>query len=537
MTITLMIRQSFLPATALLLISSLFNVTAQAIDLPDGFIDEAFVGELGSDVVSFDASAQARLFVAEKSGIVRVVFNGFLQPEPFIDISDIVNDRVDRGLLSLAVHPQFPQVPYIYVLYTYDPPELLDGSLTGAAALDGNGNRVARLARYTADETRDFNVALAGSEEIILGKNSTFETIGNPEGQFDTTMPSCGPIGTPIVDCLPADEVTHTIGSLRFAADGSLFVTNGDGANYRSTSPLSQMTYDLNSMRGKLLRIDPDTGLGLPDNPFYDGDPASNRSRVASYGLRNPYSMSVNPVSGVPYVGEVGEETWEEINAGIGHNFGWPCYEGGSEGTLRQPDFEVEPFCQEVYLANEPVEPPLISWSHDGSGNAVILGDFYFGEAFPEEFNGTLFFGDLIKGWLRYADVSEPGNVVVKDFATNMQAMVEMRTGVDGALYYASFGSGEIRRSGSDTGSGSGADSGSEADTGAEADTGSETETSNEDELNDGGLNPPANDDQQSEPSTVNVGGQLAIWSCLYLAGFFLLRRSLTKPRSRRNIR
>ena len=169
-----------------------------------------------------------------------------------------------------------------------------------------------------------------------------------------------------------------------------------------------------------------------------------------------------------------------------------------------------------------------------------------------------MFFGDLIKGWLRYADVSEPGNVVVKDFATNMQAMVEMRTGVDGALYYASFGSGEIRRirfagnrgdagaetdtetetdTGSDTDSGSDTDTGSETDTGAEADTGSETETSNEDELNAGGLNPPANDDQQSEPSTVNVGGQLAIWSCLYLAGFFLLRRSLTKPRSRRNIR
>jgi glucose/arabinose dehydrogenase len=233
---------------------------------------------------------------------------------------------------------------------------------------------------------------------------------------------------------------------LRFAGDGSLYVTNGDGANYRNPSELSQMTYDLNSLRGKILRIDPQTGLGLADNPFYDGNPSSNQSRVVSYGLRNPYSMTLHPVTGIPYVGEVGEENWEEINGGIGKNFGWPCYEGGPQGNLRQADFAPFAFCTELYASNEAIEPPLTSWQHDGQGNAGIIGDFYLGTQFPEEYRGKLFYGDYIRGWLRYADVDVPGSVTDNEFATNVPPMTEIRVGEDGALYYASVATGEIRR-------------------------------------------------------------------------------------------
>jgi len=379
-----MTRLRAILATSLIFPMAVFAQTipgqsSEGIQLPEGFVDETFVSGLPGVVTAFDATSPGRIFISEKSGVVRVIANGQLLEEPFLDIEDIVNDRVDRGMLSVAVHPEFPVQPYVYVLYTYDPPELITNDLDGPGVLNGNGNRVARLARYTADAARDFNVAIESSELIVLGKNSTFDAIGDAQGRFDTTTPSCGPIGSPIEDCLPSDEITHTIGALRFAGDGSLYVTNGDGANYRNPSELSQMTYDLNSLRGKILRVDPQTGLGLADNPFYDGNPSSNQST-------------------------------------------------------------------ELYASNEAIEPPLTSWQHDGQGNAGIIGDFYLGTQFPEEYRGKLFYGDYIRGWLRYADVDVPGSVTDNEFATNVPPMTEIRVGEDGALYYASVATGEIRR-------------------------------------------------------------------------------------------
>ncbi|MGQ7844199.1 PQQ-dependent sugar dehydrogenase [Granulosicoccus sp. 3-233] len=455
----------------------LFLTPAQAIELPDGFVDESFLSGLDGQITGFDASAVGRIYISEKAGVVRVVRNGQLLAEPFLDINEIVNDRVDRGMLSVAVHPDFPMTPYVYVLYTYDPPELVSEGLTGPGVQDGNGNRVSRLVRYTADADSDYNVALPGSEKIILGQNSTFENIGNAEDRFDTLTPSCGDIGNPVQDCLPVDEDSHTIGALRFAADGSLYVSNGDGASYRTYEPFTQMTFDLDSLRGKILRVDPDTGEGLPDNPYYDGNPASNRSRVLAYGLRNPYSMTIHPLTGEPYVGEVGEEAWEEINGGAARNFGWPCFEGGRDGNERQSGFEPLDFCQDLYQSSEIIEAPLLSWEHAETGNSAMVGDFYFGEVFPAEYTGQLFYGDFIQGWMRVADVSDADNVSSSAFATDMLPMTEIRVGDDGAIYYASITTGEIRRiryvgtdDGADgeQGGSTGGDSDGDADNGAE---------------------------------------------------------------------
>lgn len=438
---------------------------AQAIELPEGFVDESFLSGLEGQITGFDASAAGRVFISEKAGIVRVFRDGQLLPEPFLDINEIVNDRVDRGLLSVAVHPNFPSTPFVYVLFTYDPPELVTNGNTGPGVLEGNGNRVSRLVRYTADVSSDFNTAVDGSDQVILGKNSTYDNIGNPEERFDTSTLSCGPLGSPVRDCLPVDEDSHTIGAMRFAEDGSLYVTNGDGASYRSFEPFTRMTYDLDSLRGKILRIDPQTGEGLSDNPYFDGDPGSNRSRVISYGLRNPYSMTIHPLTGVPYVGDVGEELWEEINGGVARNFGWPCYEGGRDGNERQTGFEPLDFCQSLYQSSEIIEAPLLSWEHEETGNSAMVGEFYFGEVFPEQYTGKLFYGDFIQGWMRYADVSDPGNVSSSAFATDMLPMTEIRVGDDGAIYYASITTGEIRRIryvGNDGGTNGGTDGGTD---------------------------------------------------------------------------
>lgn len=464
-----------------LLLSSTLSLTVHAIELPDGFVDEAFITGLTGKATGFDQTAPDRMFISEKSGIVRLARNGSLLETPFLDISDIVNDRVDRGLLGIAVHAQFPSIPYVYVLYTYDPPELVTNGHTGPGVLDGNGNRVARLVRYTADADSDFNQALPGSAKVILGTNSTYAAIGEPEGIYDTLIPSCGPIGAPMRDCLPIDELSHTIGTVRFADDGTLYVTNGDGASYHSIADMTVMVNDLDSLRGKILRIDPETGNGLPDNPFFDGDPGSNRSRVVSFGLRNPYSLTIHPQTGVPYVGDVGWDLWEEINGGSAANFGWPCYSGAQGGNIRRPGFEDLAYCQTQYASNEQITAPVLSWERNAAG-AAIIGDFYFNDAFPESYTGKLFYGDFMQGWMRYADISDPLNAISYEFATGMLPMTEIKLGDDGAIYYASITSGEIRRiryvPGSTTsdvatpaGSGSGSDGGDDAGSDGDSDS------------------------------------------------------------------
>jgi len=431
----------------LIWLSIAIATTAQAIELPDNFIDEAYISGLTGLPTGFDQSVNGWMFISEKSGIVRVAHDGILLDKPFLDINEIVNDYVDRGLLSIAVHPQFPATPYVYVLYTYDPPELTSNGHTGYGLPDGEGNRVARLVRYTADAERGYNEALLPSARVIMGTNSNYEAIGEPEGQYDTLIPSCGPIDSPMRDCLPVDELSHTIGAVRFSADGSLLVSNGDGASYHDIADMTVMAHDVNSMRGKILRIDPETGDGLPDNPFYDSsDPGSNQSKVLGRGLRNPYSMTIHPLTGVPYVGDVGWHEWEEINGGIGKDFGWPCYSGSPGNNARHPDFENLDYCQTLYESGEQYTPPVLGWRRNQEGAASMVGDFYFGEAFPSNYTGVLFYGDFIQGWIHYAKLDDPNNIVSYDFAAGVLPMTEIRTGQDGSLYYASITSGEIRR-------------------------------------------------------------------------------------------
>ena len=104
--------------------------------------------------------------------MVRVVQDGQLLPDPFIDLSNEVNDSADRGLLGIAVHPNWPNTPYVYLAYTYDPPEVKDRNPSGA--------RVSRVLRLSADPN-NLNVALPGSGLVIVGTNSTAEHIGNPD--------------------------------------------------------------------------------------------------------------------------------------------------------------------------------------------------------------------------------------------------------------------------------------------------------------------------------------------------------------------
>src|SRR5262249_22804383 len=154
--------------------------------------------------------------------------------------------------------------------------------------------------------------------------------------------------------------------------DGTMFFGNGDGASPDFTDPNAIGAQDLDSVRGKIFHVNPD-GTALPGNPFYDGTD-SIRSKIWCYGVRNPYRFSLHPVTGWPYFGDLGWNTWEEVDLGMpGGNFGWPCYEGVGPNPLHQA---ILPQC----AAFTSVVSPMITYDHstgdlNEGGTCVIGGD------------------------------------------------------------------------------------------------------------------------------------------------------------------
>ena len=391
------------------------------------------------------------LFVAEKAGIIKVFQNGELLATPFIDISAQVNGVRDRGLLDIAVHPDFFNgSPYIYALYTYDPPEVFQNN--GLAGPDGVGNRAARLTRITADANTNFTTAVPGSEVVILGTNSTwdnFNGFANSTNDFDEAPAGILADGTNLQDFLAADSESHTIGSVEFGPDGALYISNGDGASYNQVDPRAVRVQDLDNLSGKIIRIDPITGEGLADNPFYNGDQDANRSKVYQYGLRNPFRITVDPLDGQVYVGDVGWTQWEEVNAAApGANFGWPYYEGGSGNSLPTGGYQDLPQAQAFYNSGQVATPSIFALNHSADGiNAIVIGDVYRGNAFPEQYQGDLFFNDLGQGIVRNISFDDSGNITSVDtFATGANVVVQIIEGPDGSLYYVDLDDGLVGR-------------------------------------------------------------------------------------------
>jgi|GEM_PF-1486687 len=389
------------------------------------------------------------LFISEKGGAIKVSQNGELLDTPFIDLSAQVNGTRDRGLIDIAVHPDFFNgSPYVYAAYTYDPPEVFQNS--GLAGADGKGNRAGRVTRITADASTNYTTAVPGSEVVILGTNGTWENFNAfANSTTDKNEPAAGILadGSNLEDFLAGDSESHTVGSVEFGPDGALYITNGDGASYNQVDPRIFRVQDIDNLSGKVLRIDPITGDGLADNPFYNGNPNANRSKVYQLGLRNPFRMTVHPESGQVYVGEVGWSRWEEINAAApGANFGWPYYEGGSGTNSPTRDYQDLPESQAFYASGEVTTSSLFALNHSVDGiNAIVLGDIYTGNAFPEEYQGDLFINDLGQGIVRNLSFDESGNVSSVDtFTTGANVVVQIQEAPDGSLYYVDLDDGTV---------------------------------------------------------------------------------------------
>ena len=415
-------------------------------------VDEPLVDGLNlPTAMDFDASART-MFIAEKQGRVVAVRDGVRQSQPFIDLTAEVNSASDRGLLDIQLHPNFPATPYVYLLYTYDPPEVYQHVGHSLAGPDGVGNRAGRLVRVTADAASGYLTALSDSQVVLLGSNSTWNhfnafanstlDISEPEGGVDSS-------GRYINDFINSDSESHTVAGLAFAPDGALLVSIGDGASYNTMDPRAVRVQSLDSLSGKLLRIDPLTGLGLPDNPFYDGQPGSNRSKVYQYGFRNPFRFTVNPSTGQIMIGDVGWTQWEEINVGsAGANFGWPYFEGGSGTSSPAVSYEDLPYAQAFYASGQVPTPSVFAFNHAADGmQAIVMGAYYASGAYPTEYQSSVFFNDLQQGIVRVATVASNGQLSnMRIFATGAAYVVHIVQGPDGNLYYVDLDDGILGR-------------------------------------------------------------------------------------------
>lgn len=421
--------RALVPALLLFCLStSGLAVYAQAdqIGLPPGFVAEAITNKLDGPT-AFAFAPDGRIYVTQKAGTVRVLQNNQLVPENFIDISQEVNQAYNRGLVGIALHPNFPQTPYVYLSYVYQPQEAYRHKAVGA--------RLSRVMRVAADPA-NLNKALLDSKVVILGAGGEFAQIGNPD-KPDRAPFSCQDENRKALrDCIPVEGTAHQANMLRFGRDGALYVGVGDGGEYETAGLRAQ---DLDSLSGKLLRINPLTGDGYTNNPFYNGNPQSNRAKVYMVGLRNPFRFTFDPSGNGVVIGDVGKSSWEEVNRGrAGANFGWPCFENSDPGLTTPP-------CDKVQAAPKQLVFPLHAFPHTEGRVAIIGGDFYTGAAFPAEYRGAYFFGDYNVGKIWMLTQTGAG-VQVKEFATGFTGLVQISSGADGNLYIATARGGMLYR-------------------------------------------------------------------------------------------
>jgi len=340
-----------------------------ASSVPAGFSDSLVVrpdGRAWEDAVGIAIADDGRTFVWERGGRVWLATGRPGNTVPVIDLSDEVSTIGSLGLIGFALDPHFDSNGYVYLHFAVDPQQLANCSSPPsgpptclpsfrAGQHASSGATIGRLVRYQLIRPRgaaDYSLAASvnyASRRVLLG--------GAPE--FTGAQ----------VGCVVTDTA-HGPGGLAFGSDGTLFVGCGDGADadaedsgsdpatqYQSALTAGLMTPAenvgafraqlVNSLSGKILRLDPATGDGVAGNPFYDPTmPRSARSRVWVLGLHDPLHFSVRPGSGSAeiedgrpgtlYIGDTGSSVWESLAVARQSrmNFGWPLYEGvGNGGT------------------------------------------------------------------------------------------------------------------------------------------------------------------------------------------------------------
>ncbi len=268
----------------------------------------------------------------------------------------------DRGLIGIAFDPDYLNNHWVYFWYT------------------SSGDLHNRLVRFNASG----DVGTDGP--VVL---------------FETTTPS---------------QELHVGGGMSFGPDGKLYLGIGDNGY----PPNAQ---DLSVPFGKILRINKD-GTAPGDNPFVNTPGAM--PEIYAMGVRNPWRLQFDSVSGRIFIGDVGNDYWEEVNKiEKGKNYGWPVIEG---------------MCTLSATECAKYTNPIYTYSHDGQSSAVTGGPVYHGSMFPSTYKGRYFVGDYARGFIRTLTLDSNGNSTgVQDFDTNAGSVVDMREAHDGSLYYLTY--------------------------------------------------------------------------------------------------
>jgi uncharacterized repeat protein (TIGR03806 family) len=293
--------------------------------------------------LTFSPDQSDRLFVVEQAGRLKVFDNDASASSAtvFLDITDRVKTNFrEQGLLGLAFDPDYATNGFFYLNYT--------------APWHDCSNEVecTKIVRFESQSGDPLQADPQSALEIL---------------EYDQ----------------PDDD--HNAGMMAFGPDGYLYIASGDGGNYPGATG-----QDTSTRLGAILRIDPGGGDPYaipPDNPFTD-DPGQ-AAEIWHFGLRNPWRFSFDRVTGDLWIGDVGQNSWEEIDyfaadAPGGANLGWPTCEGNH-------DFAGS-------CASLGATPPVFEYSHtSGLGQAVVGGYVYRGARFPE-LSGRFFFGDAVSG-------------------------------------------------------------------------------------------------------------------------------------------
>ncbi|WP_019818998.1 PQQ-dependent sugar dehydrogenase [Saccharomonospora saliphila] len=244
---------------------------------------------------------------------------------------------------------------------------------------------------------------------------------------------------------LPGDANVHGITGIAPDDDGTLWVSVGDVASYTEVDARALRAQDEAKAQGKILHLDAN-GDGVPGNPDYDpADPGATRGKVFASGFRSPFRLSLDPRTGLPITGDVGWNTWEEINlVRPGRDYGWPCW----EGTEPTPGYRDLPGCAEA-----PNTEPLVRFRH-GKGtdnaNSITGGVVYTGTSYPPEYRGAYFFGDYTHAKLWTLRYDEQGRLTQPPqsppLGTDIGRPVKFATAANGDIVYADIGSGTLKR-------------------------------------------------------------------------------------------
>ena len=335
--------------------------------------------------VAITHAGDSRLFITQQRGTV-VIYDGTrILPTPFLDIRDLVLSGGERGLLSVAFHPQYAQNGFFYVNYTRS----------------GNGDTI--IARYRVSAT-DPNRADALSGVTLLHIAQPF--------------------------------VNHNGGQLQFGPDGYLYIGMGDGGSGGDPGNRAQ---NLSDLLGKMLRIDVNGASPYaipPSNPFASS--ATARREVWSYGLRNPWRFTFDRVTGDLWIADVGQGQWEEIDfqpaSSIGgENYGWRRMEGTH-------CFNPSSNCNTV-----PMVLPVIEYGHSAGACSVTGGYIYRGTRYPR-LNGLYIYGDYCNGMIWGATRASNGTVtsrllldtsfLISTFGEDLTGELYVADHVGGRLYH-----------------------------------------------------------------------------------------------------